>query len=114
MPKFGGDVREYAIFRADFKHAIESRYSKRDAITFLRTCLQGKPLDLIKRIGSDYDAAWEYLDTIYGDPRFVSDTITQDIAKISTASRQRRRLLLRFSPPSKAMLQYAKRSWPTG
>ena len=81
MPKFSGDVREYAIFRSDFKHAIEARYSKRDAITFLRTCLQGKPLDLIKGIGSDYDAAWEYLDSIYGDPRFVSDTITQDIVK---------------------------------
>ena len=25
MPKFSGDVREYAIFRADFKYAIESR-----------------------------------------------------------------------------------------
>ena len=50
MPKFGGDVREYAIFRADFKHAIKSRYSKQDAITFLRTCLQGKLLDLIKGI----------------------------------------------------------------
>ena len=52
MPKFYGDV-EYAIFRAGFKHTIELRYSKRDAITFLRTCLQGKPLDLIKGIGSD-------------------------------------------------------------
>ena len=81
MPKFAGDVREYAIFRADFKHAIESRYSKRDSITFLRACLQGKPLDLIRGIGSDYDAAWDYLDSIYGDPRFVSDTVTQDIVK---------------------------------
>ena len=66
MPKFTGDVQEYAVFRADFKHAIESRYSKRDYITFLRACLQGKPLELIKGIGSDYDAA---------------DTITQDIVK---------------------------------
>ncbi|CAB4024538.1 Hypothetical predicted protein [Paramuricea clavata] len=81
LPKFCGDVREYAIFCADFKHAIESRYSKRDAITLLRICLKEKPLGLIKGIGSDYDAAWEYLDSIYGDPRFVSDTITQDIAK---------------------------------
>ena len=47
MPRFTGDVREYAIFR-DFKHAIESIYTKRDAITFLRTCFQGKPLELIK------------------------------------------------------------------
>ena len=81
MPKFVGDVREYAIFRVDFKHAIESRYSKRDSITFLRACLQGKPLDLIRGIGSDYDAAWDYLDSIYGDPRFVSDTVMQDIVK---------------------------------
>ena len=81
LSKFFGDVREYAIFKSDFKHAIEARYTKRDSITFLRTCLHGKPLDLIKGIGTDYDAAWEYLDSIYGDPRFVSDTITQDIVK---------------------------------
>jgi hypothetical protein len=81
LPKFAGDVREYAIFKADFKHAIESRYSKRDSITLLRTCLKDKPLDLIKGIGSDYDAAWEYLDSIYGDVRYVSDTITQDIVQ---------------------------------
>ena len=36
---------------------------------------------MIKGIGTDYKAAWEYLDSIYGDPRFVSDTITQDIVK---------------------------------
>ena len=41
IPKFSGDVREYAIFRADFKHTIETRYSKRDAMTILRTCLVG-------------------------------------------------------------------------
>ena len=81
LPKFAGDVREYAIFKADFKHAIESRYSKRDSITLLRTCLKDKPLELIKGIGSDYEAAWEYLDSIYGDVRYVSDTITQDIVQ---------------------------------
>ena len=81
LPKFSGDVREYAIFKVDFKHAIESRYSKRDSITLLRTCLKDKPLELIKGLGSDCDAAWEYLDSIYGDVRYVSDTITQDIVQ---------------------------------
>ena len=80
MPKFCGDVRDYVIFKADFKHLVETRYSKRDAITLLRASLQGKPLELIKGIGQDYDAAWGYLDSIYGDPQFVADTITQDIA----------------------------------
>jgi hypothetical protein len=38
LPKFSGDVREYAIFKVDFKEAIESRYSKQYSITLLRTC----------------------------------------------------------------------------
>ena len=84
LPKFAGDVREYAIFKADFKHSIEARYTKRDSITFLPTCLHGKPIDLIKGIGTDYDSAWEYLNSIYGNPHFVSDTIMQDIVKFCT------------------------------
>ena len=59
MPWFSGDVRDYVIFRADFRHAVDSRFSKRDAIFLLRTSLSGRPLELIKGIGSDYDAAWE-------------------------------------------------------
>ena len=51
MPKFAGDVREFGTFRADFKHLVETRYSKRDAITILRSTLQGKPLEMIKGIG---------------------------------------------------------------
>ena len=82
FPKFSGDVRDYVIFRSDFKHVVESQYSDRDAITILRASLQGKPLELInKGIGCDYKAAWAYLDSIYGDPRFIADTITQDISK---------------------------------
>lgn len=57
LPKFSRDIREYAMFKADFKHAIESRYYKRDAVTFLRTCLNGRPLELIKGIGTNYEAA---------------------------------------------------------
>ena len=75
IPKFAGDVREYAIFRS------ESKNSKRDAITFLRAFVQDKPLALIKGIGTNNDSVWEYLDSVCGNPRFVSDTITQDIVK---------------------------------
>ena len=67
LPKFDGDVREYTIFKADIKHAIEARYNRRHSITFLRACLRGKPQDLIRGIGTDYDAAWEYLDTAIHD-----------------------------------------------
>ena len=76
LPNFSGDVREFAIFKADFKHLVEARYSKRDSITILRGRLSGKPLELIRGIGQNYDAAWEHLESIYGDPRFVADTIT--------------------------------------
>ena len=51
------------------------------AITLLRANLSDKPLELIKGIGTDYDAAWEYLDANYGDPYYVSDSVTQDITK---------------------------------
>ena len=76
MPKISGDVREFAIFKADFKHLVEARYNKRDSITILRASLNGKPLELIKGIGHDYDAAWKHLES-----RFAADTITQDIAR---------------------------------
>ena len=81
MPQFYGDVREYITFRSDFKHVIGTKYSDRDSITLLRSALTGKPLELIQGVGSDYNAAWDYLDSIYGDPRFIADTITQDIVK---------------------------------
>ena len=69
------------IFQADFRHAVDSKLSKRDAISLLRTSLSERPLELIKGIGSDYDAAWEHLDAIYGDPRFIADTVTHDVSK---------------------------------
>ena len=65
VPKFSGEIREYVIFRADLKHAVEDRYSNRDAITFLRSWLQGQPLDLIKGFGANYKATWEYLDYLW-------------------------------------------------
>ena len=80
LPKFGGNIREYAMFKSDFKHIVHSKYSKSDAITLLRTCLVGKPLQLIQGLGSDLDAAWAYLDSIYGDPRFLADAVTSDIS----------------------------------
>ncbi|CAB4035637.1 Hypothetical predicted protein [Paramuricea clavata] len=51
-------------------------------LSVCRRRARDKPLDLINGIGSDYDAAWEYLDSIYGDVRYVSDTITQDIVQL--------------------------------
>ena len=80
LPKFGANIREYAMFKSDFKHIVHSKYSKRDAITLLRTCLVGKPLQLIQGLGNDLEAAWAHLDSIYGDPRFVADGITSDVS----------------------------------
>ena len=103
MPRFAGDVRDYTIFRSDFRHAVDSRYSKRDAISLLRTSLQGRPLELIKGIGTDYDAAWSYLDSVYGDPRFVADgTISQS----SVLFAMEKMLGLRFGAPCAKKFQY--------
>ena len=81
LPKFTGDVRDYGVFKSDFMHLVDTRYTKRDALTIMRSCLHGRPLEVIRGIGMDYDEAWEQLDTIYGDPRFVADAIVHDLAK---------------------------------
>ena len=60
LPKFSGNIREYAMFKSDFKHIVHSKYSKRDAITLLRTCLVGKPLQLIQGLGNGLEPAWAY------------------------------------------------------
>ena len=36
--KFSGDVREYAIFRSDFKHSIDAKYNKRDISSHNTSC----------------------------------------------------------------------------
>ncbi|XP_071827786.1 uncharacterized protein [Apostichopus japonicus] len=81
MPKFHGDIREYNIFKADFKHIVHDQYGDRDALMILRSCLTGKPLQYIKGIGHNYKAAWDQLDLLYGDPRMVADAIIDDLSK---------------------------------
>ena len=75
-PDLVGNIREYVLFKSDFKQIVDNKYSTRDAITLLRTCLVGKPLQRIQGLGNDLEAAWAYLDSIYGDPRVVADAIT--------------------------------------
>ncbi|XP_041456247.1 uncharacterized protein LOC121408709 [Lytechinus variegatus] len=82
LPSFDGNIRDYCIFKADFLHAVGNQYDDRDALMILRSCLQSKPLQLVKGIGQDYTAAWEQLDMIYGDERFVADAIINDISKV--------------------------------
>ncbi|PIK44782.1 hypothetical protein BSL78_18362 [Apostichopus japonicus] len=60
---------------------VDPMYDARDAVSILRGSLSGKPLELLKGIGTDYHACWEYLDMYYGDPRVVSDAVTQDLIK---------------------------------
>jgi hypothetical protein len=57
LPVFAGDVRQYFIFKSDFKHAVEAQYSERDTLTVLRSCLSAEPAKLIEGISSDLAAA---------------------------------------------------------
>ena len=53
---------------------------KRHAITLSKTCLVGKPLQLIPGSGNDFEAECTCSDSIYGDSRFVADAYTGDIS----------------------------------
>ena len=79
LPRFNGDVRMYHTFKADFLHMMAGKYNKRDAVTVLRSCLDGKPAEMVQGIGIDYDAVWDFLDTMFGDRRFTADAIINDI-----------------------------------
>ena len=82
LPKFAGDVRDYNIFRSDFEHFIGGKYSERDSIAVLRSCLSGKPFEIIRGVGTNYKEAWDLLDSIFGQPRVLADTILSDISKV--------------------------------
>ena len=88
LPKFSGDVRDYINFRSDFKHFVGDKYSERDSIIVLKSCLYGKPLDLIKGIGSSYDDVWELLDSMYGQPRIIADAIMADVSKFKALKQE--------------------------
>ena len=47
---FTGDIRQYFIFKSDFKRAVEPQYSERDTLTVLRSCLSSEPAKLIEGI----------------------------------------------------------------
>ena len=81
MPMVYGDVRKYFIFKADFQYAVEKHYSKKDAISILRSCLGPEPAKLVEGISTDLKSAWNYLDQNYGDSRIVSDVVTSDIER---------------------------------
>ncbi|XP_033107234.1 uncharacterized protein LOC117109097 isoform X3 [Anneissia japonica] len=69
LPKFSGDVRDYYIFRADFRQFIESRYRDKEAVTILRSSLNGKPLELIRglgRITEQHGTIWMLFTAILG------------------------------------------------
>ena len=85
LPVFTGDVRQYFIFKSDFKHAVEAQYSERDTLTVLRSCLSSEPAKLIEGISSDLNATWKYLDKNYGDPRIASDAITLDLGRLRSS-----------------------------
>ena len=111
LPKFSGDVREYAIFCSDFKHAIESRDTKRDSITLLRTCLKEKPPRAHKR-------NWIWLRCRMGIFGFhlwrcaicVWHNYTGH-RQIQSATSRGRCAFLRSRSLGQAMLQHSEGSW---
>ena len=81
LPTFSGDVRMYYEFRSDFKYLVEGDFNSRDAVTLLRSALEGKASEMVCGMGQDYLAIWDTLDAAFGDPRRITDAVTNDIVK---------------------------------
>ena len=83
-PKFSGDIRDFARFKADFKKIVESEH--RDQIhqiyVMKECCLQGKSHDLVRNLDNLSDI-WERLTEKYGDTTEIVDSVIKDIQNVT-------------------------------
>ena len=80
MPHFDGKLHEYPQFKRDFQKHVMTQTRKSDD-DVLRTCLDGEPARLVKRVDDDIDWMWQRLDEKYGDPAQVADVIIDEIQR---------------------------------
>ena len=82
LPSFGGNIREYAKFKSEFKCHVEKRVEDSEELPFiLRTCLKEEARYLVENI-DDAVGIWERLDTKYGKPSMLIDVIMDEIRSI--------------------------------
>ena len=76
-PTFNGDLRKYGTFTKDYDRLIVPIYG-RDPYA-LYSCLEGDAVDCVKGVEDDFDSMILRLQTEYGNPCKLTDSIIMDI-----------------------------------
>ena len=83
-PKFSGDIRDFARFRADFEKIVEPEY--RDTVHQIYVmkdkCLQGEARELVRNLDNLSDI-WDRLTEKYGDTSDIVDSVINDLQNVT-------------------------------
>ena len=96
LPSFGGNIKEYPQFKADFTKHVMPTISEANASYVLRSCLTKEPLERVKNVDDDLMEMWTRLDDKYGDPAKVTDVIISEIQHFKTIKEGDTHKLLQF------------------
>ena len=81
LPSFDGHVRHYPRFKKDFSEIILPNVDPKEAAFTLRQCLHRNVNDFLGCCEEDVGKMLKRLDTKYGDPCKIMDSIISDIHK---------------------------------
>ena len=84
LPKFKGNCRTFAKFKADFQTIVAPAYSNETHLTFVlkENCLQGQAKALVENIDK-IEEIWARLEARYGDDIEIVSMVIKDIEKLN-------------------------------
>ena len=87
-PKFTGDIRAFANFKADFEKIVAAKYVDKtyQAYVMKQSCLVGECKKLVENM-NDIDKIWERLEMRYGDSNEIIDIIVQGLESFKFTNR---------------------------
>ena len=83
---FDGNIRKYPCFKKDFVTHIKHRYSPEEEAIALKSYLSSETKEDVSSLGDDAGKIWEHLDSKYGDPSKLIDSIMADVKSIPKCS----------------------------
>ena len=79
-PSFGGNIREYPSFKRDYFTHMDGSYGNDPYV--LKSCLKDDALKLVQVVDNNFDEMITRLDTKYGRPEKIADSILNDLKRL--------------------------------
>ena len=82
LPRFDGNIRNYAQFKSDFNKMILPTINLKEAAFVLRQCVSDAVKDYVRSCDDDVTKMFERLDVKYGEPSKLIESILYEIHKL--------------------------------